>query len=196
MIRVLVADDHDPTRDQIVKELAAGGVIQVVAEADTTDLTWKQAKEMVPDIVLLDSHMPGLLSVPDLSRRLTGLRNVKIVVYGAEGRAADVHDLLEAGAAGYLLKSDPPALVRMTILMVSRGAKNVISPSLPRHLTRLTVRERTILRHLTRRGKPSQIAERIGISEGDLTAAMEHLASKLELAGPAQLVRWAKKHGF
>ncbi|MBX9692410.1 MAG: hypothetical protein K2Z81_08505, partial [Cyanobacteria bacterium] len=72
----------------------------------------------------------------------------------------------------------------------------VISPSLPRHLTRLTPDERTILRHLTKRGKLPKAAERIGISEAELEKVALHLAEKLELDTVDKLIKWAKKHGF
>ena len=196
MIRVMVADDHEPTRQELVRELGAGGVIQVIAQSETSDETWKVAEKLLPDILLLDTHMPGLLATPDLLKRLSGLRRVKVVVFAGQSKASEVQELLEAGACAYILKTDPVALVRMTILMVSKGSKNVISPSLPRHITRLAAQERMVLRHLTKRGKLPQIAERMGISERELTAVLEHLAGKLELTSTAQVIKWAKKHGF
>lgn len=196
MIRVLVVDDHEPTRTEIVRQLATGGVIQVVGEAETSDQAYKEAQRLLPDVVLLDQHLPGLLTTLDLLRRLTALRNVKVLIYAGQARAAEVQDLLESGAVGYILKTDPAALVRMAILMVSRGSRSVLSPALPRHLTRLTAQERLVLRHLTRRGRLPQIAERMGISEAELEKVTEHLCTKLELASPPQLIKWAKKHGF
>ncbi len=84
----------------------------------------------------------------------------------------------------------------MAILMVSRGSRSVISPSLPRHLTRLSPQERSVLRQITKRGRLPQIAERMGVTEDALKGTLDHLAGKLELTSTAQLVKWAKKHGF
>ena len=84
----------------------------------------------------------------------------------------------------------------MALLMVSKGSKAVISPSLPRHLTRLTAQERSVLRYMTMRGKLLKAAERMGISEQELTDLVDHLVEKLELESPDKLLRWAKKHGF
>lgn len=196
MIRLLIVDDHAETRQNMIKELTPGGLIQVIAEAETSDQGWQTASKLLPDMILLDTHMPGLLSTIDLLKRLTSLRRAKVVILGGDGKAADVQDLLEAGAAGYVLKTDPPALIRMTILMISKGSKGVISPSLPRHITRLSGMERSLLRQLTQRGGISKAAARLQMEEAEFDKLTEQLAAKLELAEPAELVKWAKKHGF
>jgi DNA-binding NarL/FixJ family response regulator len=118
------------------------------------------------------------------------------VILSGLAKASEVQDLLTAGASGYVLKTDAPALIKMALLMVSKGSKSVISPSLPRHLTRLTAQERTILRYLTMRGKLALAAERMGISEAELGDLLDHLTEKLELESPEKLLRWARKHGF
>ncbi len=196
MIRLMVVDDNIPTRQQIIKELGAGDLIEVMAEAGTSDEAWRMAQQLLPDLILLDLHLPGLTTTEDLLRKLSGLPNVKVVIFASEAPASDVLDLLDGGAAGYVLKSDQAALIRMALLMVSRGSTNVISPSLPRHLTRLSTDERLILRHLTQRGKLPKAAERMGIPQSELEATALHLAEKLELDSVDKLIKWAKKHGF
>ncbi len=196
MIRVLVVDDHIPTRQKAVSDVSAGHLMEVVAEAATSDEAWKTAQQLLPDIVLLDLHLPGLISTMDLIQRFGRLKNTKVIIYASDGKASDVQDLLDAGALGYILKTDAPALLRMALLMVTRGSKGVISPSLPRHLTRLSGQERTLLRHLTKRGKLPKAAERMGIPVEELTETAEHLAQKLELDDVDKLIKWAKKHGF
>lgn len=192
----MVVDDHVPTREKIIKELTSGDLIDVISEAGTSDEAWQSAKELLPDIVLLDLHLPGFLTTEALLDRLNTLPNVKVVLFASKAKAADVQDWLDVGAQGYVLKTDQSALIRMAILMVSRGSNGVISPSLPRLLTRLTPDERMILRHLTKRGKLPKAAERIGVSEESLTNTANHLAEKLELDSIEKLIKWAKKHGF
>ncbi len=196
MIRLMVVDDHAPSRQQAVHDLTTPGVIQVVAEAETSDESWKVAQQLLPDIILLDLHLPGLLTTFDLLRRFATLPRSQVVIFASDSKAADVQDLLDAGAAAYVLKSDSPALTRMAMLMVSRGSRGVISPSLPRHLTKLTSVERSLLRQLTTRRKLPQIAQQMSISEASLEEALNHLREKLELEDTAQLTKWAKKHGF
>jgi DNA-binding NarL/FixJ family response regulator len=196
MIRLLVVDDYSPTRQSAVADLTTDGVIQVVGEAETSDEAYKVAGQLLPDMVLLDLHLPGLMTTPDLIKRLNGLKNVRVVIYASQGKAAEVQDLLDAGAAAYVLKTDPPALIKMAILMVSRGSRNIISPALPKNLTRLSPQERNILKHITKRGGLSKASERMGIAEYDLNQILDSLADKLELNSADHLMRWAKKHGF
>jgi DNA-binding NarL/FixJ family response regulator len=196
MIRLLVVDDHIPSREEAVSQLSAGGIIEVVGEAETSDEAYKMASQLLPDMVLLDLHLPGLMSMPDLMKRLVGLKNVHIIVYASQSKAAEVQDLFDAGAAAYVLKTDPWPLIKMSILMVSRGSRNIISPALPKNLTRLSSQERNILRQTTKRGGLPKASERMGITEYDLQKILEHLAEKLELENPDRLVKWAKKHGF
>lgn len=195
-MRLLVVDDHIPTRQEIVRELRTGGVIDVVGEADTSDQALKAAKDLLPDVILLDLHLPGLIGTVDLIKRMTALRNVRVVMFASQGKPSEVQDLLDAGAVGYVLKTDAPALIRMALLMVMRGSKGVVSPSLPRHITRLSPDERGVLRSITMRGKLNKAAERLGISEAELLEIVEGLMAKLELEKPEQLVKWAKKQGF
>jgi DNA-binding NarL/FixJ family response regulator len=159
----MVVDDHAEIRGEIVKQLSQGDLLKVVAEADTSHDAWKVASQILPDIVLLDLHLPGLYSTVDLLKRFSQLKRTKVVIYASQGKAAEVQDLLEAGASGYVLKDDAPALIKMALLMVSKGSKAVISPSLPRHLTRLTAQERSVLRYMTMRGKLLKAAERMVI---------------------------------
>lgn len=195
-MRLLVVDDHIPTRQEVVRELSTGGVIEIVGEAETSDQALKMAKELLPDLILLDLHLPGLIGTQDLIKRMTALRNVRVVMFASQGKPSEVQDLLDAGAVGYVLKTDPPALIRMALLMVIRGSKGVVSPSLPRHVTRLSQEERSLLRSITMRGKLAKAAERLGISEDELNEQVESLMLKIELETPEQLVKWAKKHGF
>lgn len=196
MIRLMIVDDHAQTRAEVGEKLAQGGLIKVVAEAETSHEAWVTAAKILPDIVLLDLHLPGLYNTVELLKRFSQLKRTKVVIFAGQSKAAEVQDLLAAGASGYILKEDAPALVKMALLMVSKGSKSVISPSLPRHLTRLTAQERTILRYLTMKGKLSTAAERMGISQQELDDLLEHLVEKLELESPEKLLRWARKHGF
>ena len=196
MIRLLVVDDHLPSREAAVAELNSEGIIQVVGEAETSDEAFKMASQLLPDVVLLDLHLPGLMNTPDLVKRLVGVKNVHVIIYASQGKASEVQDLFDWGASAYILKTDPWPLIKMSILMVSRGSRLIISPALPRNLLRMSQQERNILREVTKRGGMPKAAERMGITEYDLTRILEILAEKLEIEDPEKLLRWAKKHGF
>ncbi len=196
MIRVLVVDDHAATRQQIINEFKSGNLITVVGEAETSDEAYAMAEKLLPDVVCLDLHLPGLLTPFNLIQKLTALRNVKVLVVAAVAVGADVQDLLESGASGYIAKSDPPALMRMAIVMVARGSRNIISPALPREIVHLTQEEKTILKNVSQTTKMDKAAAQLGISENRLTTTLLHLAQKLDLGTVANLRKWAKKNGF
>jgi DNA-binding NarL/FixJ family response regulator len=196
MTRLLIVDDHEPTRIKVREELAQGGLIKIVGEAATSDEAWKQAKELLPDMVLLDLHLPGFIQTHDLIKRLVSLRNGKVLVFASQGKAAEVQDLLDCGASGYVMKDDPPALLRMAIVMVQKGSRNVLTPNLPRHITHLSIDERHILTYITMRGKLNKAAQRMGLTDEEFNEHIEALVEKLELEDADKLVKWAKKHGF
>jgi DNA-binding NarL/FixJ family response regulator len=196
MIRILVVDDHTPTREAAVKELETDGIIQVVGEAESSDEAYRTAAQLLPNMVLLDLHLPGLTPTTTLITKLVALKNVHVIVYASQSKASEVQDLFDLGASAYVTKTDPWPLIKMSLLMVSRGSQGIISPALPKNLTRMTTQERNILRQVTKRGGLPKAAERMGITEYDLNKLLEHLVEKLELNDVDKLVKWAKKHGF
>ncbi len=196
MIRLLVVDDHIPAREKAVADLSSGDLIEIIGEAETSDEAFKLAKALLPDIVLLDLHLPGLITTFDLVKRLSQLKNVRIVMYASQGKASEVQDYLDAGAQAYVLKDDAPALLRMSILMVYRGSQGVVSPALPKNLLRLSAQERNILREIGRRGGVPKAAERMGLTEYDLNQILFHIGSKLEIEEVDKLAKWSKKNGF
>lgn len=196
MTRLLLVDDHEPTRQKVREELAQGDLIEIVGEAATSDEAWRMAKELVPELVLLDLHLPGFIGTHDLIKRLVSLRNGKVLVFASQSKAAEVQGLLDAGASGYVMKDDPPALLRMAIVMVQKGSKNVLTPNLPRYITHLSQDERHILSYITMRGKLNKAAERMGLTDEEFNEYIGSLVEKLELEDADKLVKWAKKHGF
>lgn len=196
MIRLLVVDDHSPTRLATISQLTAGDLIEVIGEAETSDQALKLSEKLLPDIVLLDLHLPGLISSVDLIKRLTALRNVKVIAFASQVVGAEVADLLDAGAAAYILKSDASALIRMSILMVSRGSRNITSSAVPREISKLTAPERILLKEITKKGKLQKAAERMGVPESSLLETVNQISQKLEINDAEKLIKWAKKQGF
>lgn len=196
MIRVLVVDDNQESRERVIPVLKTGDMITVIGEAQTSDEALQMADKLLPDVVLLDLHLPGLLTPPSLIQKLSALRNVKVIAFADNNKASEVQELLEAGASGYILKSDSSVLIRMSIIMVARGSKNVLSSTLPRKINHLTSQERVILKYVIHSNRIEKAASELGISEGQLNAALSHLADKLELNTVDELKKWAKKNGF
>jgi DNA-binding NarL/FixJ family response regulator len=196
MIRILVVDDHKETRSEIIKHLKVGGLLEVVGEAETSDEAYQLGEKLLPDIVLLDLHLPGLIDSLQLIKRLVSLRNVKVAIFASPAKAAQVQELLDAGAASYSLKEDTPALIRMTLLMVARGSRNLISPSLPKLLLSLNQLDKNILSELAKRGKLEKVLARLGISQESLSTHIKDLSVRLDFEDSASMAKWAKKNGF
>jgi DNA-binding NarL/FixJ family response regulator len=101
-LRVLVADDHAPTRDDVCRALTVGGMT-VCAEASDAAHAVQQALETQPDICLLDIRMPGggVAAAWEIAARLP---TTKIVMFTVSTEEADLFSALRAGAVGYLVK--------------------------------------------------------------------------------------------
>jgi two-component system, NarL family, nitrate/nitrite response regulator NarL len=105
--RVLIADDHIPTRTIVRKVLEAEG-FQICAEAGAADSAVEAARRERPDICLLDVHMPGS-GITAAAAIKAGLPDTAIVMLTVSPDEQDESDSMAAGATGYLLKGMDPA---------------------------------------------------------------------------------------
>jgi DNA-binding NarL/FixJ family response regulator len=192
--RVLVADDHLPTRDDIAAALERDGRFTVCGVAANASEAIAVAVREEPDLSMLDVRMPGsgITAAWEISARLPATRVVMLTV-SREDR--DLFDALRAGAVGYLLKDTPlaeipaalaPVLrgeVAMPTSVVARLVEEFRDPSARRRNilgrgagSRLTSREWEIIDLLRRDLSTSQIAKRLFISE---VTVRSHIASAL-----------------
>ena len=192
--RVLVADDHLPTRDDIATALERDGRFTVCGVAANASEAIAVAVREEPDLSLLDVRMPGngITAAWEISARLPATRVVMLTV-SREDR--DLFDALRAGAVGYLLKDTPlaeipaalaPVLrgeVAMPTSVVARLVEEFRDPSARRRKilgrgagSRLTSREWEIIDLLRRDLSTGQIAKRLFISE---VTVRSHIASAL-----------------
>jgi DNA-binding NarL/FixJ family response regulator len=146
--RVLIADDHPPTRAGVRLALERAG-FTICGEAWTAEDAIDQAVREKPDVCLLDIHMPGggILAASAIADRVP---RTAIVMLTVSQEDEDLFDALKAGAAGYLLKTTDPARLPHALEGVLRG-----EAALPRSLVMRVVaefRRRPQRRHLTGRG--------------------------------------------
>jgi DNA-binding NarL/FixJ family response regulator len=134
-IRVLVADDHEPTRADVRQILAADARFIVVAEAADAAAAVERAVSERPDVCLLDVHMPGsgVGAAWEISARLP---TAKIVMLTVSREDVHLFAALRAGASGYLLKDMDPARLPHALSDVLEG-----KAALPRELTSRLVQE-------------------------------------------------------
>jgi DNA-binding NarL/FixJ family response regulator len=197
--RVLVADDHLPTRDDIVVALEQTGRFSVCSVAANASEAVAAALRDGPDLCLLDVRMPGsgITAAWEITARLPATRVVMITVSRAD---RDLFDALRAGAVGYLLKDTPmseipaaltPVLegeVSMPSSIVARLVDEFRDPSARRRKLlqrnagcRLTSREWEIIDLLARDLSTGQIAQRLFISKVTVRTHISSALRKLRL---------------
>jgi DNA-binding NarL/FixJ family response regulator len=117
--RVLIADDHVPTRARVRKVLEEAG-FSVCAEAASSGAAIEAALRELPDICLIDVHMPGsgIAAAAEITSRLEG---TAVVMLSVSHDRADARDSFGAGATGYLPKDMDPARLPGALVAAMRG---------------------------------------------------------------------------
>jgi DNA-binding NarL/FixJ family response regulator len=118
--RILVVDDHPLTRDALASLLTQGG-FDVVGEAADGAEALDLAHKLQPDLVLLDLSMPGLDGLAALPRLRAAAPGCEVVVLTASGTEENLLAAIRGGAAGYLLKSEPPERIVAFLRGVANG---------------------------------------------------------------------------
>jgi DNA-binding NarL/FixJ family response regulator len=126
-LRVLIADDHVPTRARVRRVLEQAG-FDVCAEAASAERAVEAALLELPDICLIDVHMPGsgIAAAAEISQRLEG---TAVVMLSVSHDSADASQSFGAGARGYLLKDMNPARIPAALRAAMRG--ELPAPDLP-----------------------------------------------------------------
>jgi DNA-binding NarL/FixJ family response regulator len=196
--RVVVVDDHGLFRDGVRSRI--GGEVEIVGEAGTVDDAVLAIGRERPDVVLLDVHMPdggGLAVLRRVSREHPDVRFLALSVSDAP---ADVIDLVQAGARGYVTKTIEPEDLVDAVRRVAAGDA-VFMPSLAGfvldaldpELARLTPRERDVLRLIARGYLYKEIGLELGISPKTVEHHVSAVLRKLQLTNRHQLSRWATR---
>ncbi|MFO7996802.1 MAG: response regulator transcription factor [Dehalococcoidia bacterium] len=211
-ITVLLADDHPLLRQGIRSQLERQRDIEVVAEAADGEEAVRLAAEFKPDVVVMDIGMPklnGLEATRQLKAENPDIAVLVLTIYDDEEY---ILGLLEAGAAGYLLKTADPAEIVQDIRAVRYG-ECVLNP---------TVTRRLLTKALERRSKPirldsleelsyrevqvlelaaggitnKQIADEMGISVRTVKGHLASIFAKMKVASRTEAVLTALKRGW
>jgi two-component system nitrate/nitrite response regulator NarL len=209
-LRVLLVDDHKLFRSGVKALLARQADIEVVGEAADGLDGVQQARQLRPDIILLDLHMPGVggrEAVKTLSEQLPETRVLMLTV------SEDAEDLLEtlhAGAAGYLLKNIDADYFVDAIRRAASG-DSVVSPEMTGKLVAglkrkpatpppdkevLSAREREILAALARGASNKELAREFELAESTVKIHVQNILRKLKLNSRVQAAVYAVEHGI
>jgi DNA-binding NarL/FixJ family response regulator len=197
MTTVLVVDDHPLTRDALVRLLAANG-FEVAGEAGGGEEAVERARELAPDVVLLDLAMPGLGGLAALPLLREAAPSAEVVVLTASEDEDSLLGAIRAGAAGYVLKSEPPERIVEFLRGVARGEAALSGPVARRLLDQvrsggepavpddvaqaLTARELEVLLLLDRHLGTDEIAQRLFISEHTVRSHVKSVLAKLDVS--------------
>jgi DNA-binding NarL/FixJ family response regulator len=208
-IRVMVVDDHPVWRDGVKGDLEGSGAARVVAEASDGGDAIEQAREAMPDLVLMDLRMPGVSGVDAIRQIVEESPHIKILVLSASAEESDVLEAVKVGAAGYILKSATSEELVEAVRRVRRGEPVFTAPLAGLVLSEfrrvstansgepvLTPRENEILKLVAKGYTYREIAEQLFISVKTVQNHVQNILSKLQLRRRYELMRYAIQRGL
>ena len=207
-ITVLVADDHPLFRDGIVRAIRERPTLKLLGEAADGRDALARIAELAPDVAVLDLKLPGLDGLQILKALSRDGVASRALMLSAFTDGPLVHEVLSAGAAGYLPKSVERTQVCDAIETIARGG-TVLDPSLQDGLVAaihsqrvnselpwLTQRESEILALIAEGLTAPRIGERLHLAPGTVKTHLSHLYEKLGVSDRAACVAEAMRRGL
>lgn len=206
LVRVFLVDDHDLFRAGVRAEI--GDRVELVGEADSVETAIELIRERIPDIVLLDVHLPGGGGRAVVNAVKETHPEVKFLALSVSDAPEDVVEVVHAGARGYVTKSITTDELVAAIEKVANDDV-VFSPKLAGFVLdaftaldpgdvddewgSLTVREREVLQHIARGYTYRETGEALFISVKTVESHVGSVLRKLQLTNRNELTRWAAK---
>lgn len=210
-IRVLIADDHPLFRRGLVDLLEEAAGIEVVGEAASGVQAIELARQLQPDVVLMDVILPGggVEATRAIRQHVPQTKVLMLTVSEAE---EDLFGAIEAGASGYLLKEIEPEELVQAVRQVHAG-QAILSPAVavkvlqrmrrePEQLSTsaepptLTPREEEVIRLLAQGLTNQEIAQRLIVAESTVKTHIRNILQKTGTRNRAEVVAWAVRAGL
>jgi DNA-binding NarL/FixJ family response regulator len=212
-LRVLLADDHILVREGIGSLLRQDSEIEVVGEADSGRAAVSLARQLSPDLVIMDVIMQDLNGVEATRQIVKENAKVKVIALSMYDSRAHISNMIEAGAMGYVLKTSAFDELSRAISVVQGGnfyfCSSITAVIVEDYLKRmragsrlppapagLSAREREVLSMISEGKSSKEIARVLGVSPKTVDSHRMHIMSKLKIASVAGLTRYALREGL
>jgi DNA-binding NarL/FixJ family response regulator len=210
-IRVLVVDDHKLLREAIGFRLSAETDVEVVGQAEDGRIAVHPARELIPDVIIMDVAMPNLNGVGATRQIMRELPAAKVIALSGTLDRHSVQDMLAAGASGYVLKSSSfdelLAAVREVASKHTYLSPEICGVVVEGYVNRsadggystrseLTAREREVLQLIAEGQSTKMIAKELCLSGKTIEWHRSRIMKKLSVESIAGLVRYAMAEGL
>ena len=210
-IRILLVDDHSLFRSGIRLLLQRNPEFEIVGEAADGLEGVKRAKQLKPDVVLMDLNMAGLSGLEAMQLIVEDLPDTAVLMLTVSEEAEDLTTALKNGARGYLLKNIEADYLTQSIKRAAAG-EPVIAESMTAKLVmqfraglnvntapereKLTPRERETMVCLARGESNKEIARNLDVAESTVKIHVQNILKKLNLTSRVQIAVYAVEHGM
>jgi DNA-binding NarL/FixJ family response regulator len=203
VIRVLLVDDHQLVRAGLASLLGTADDVTVVGQAGDGEVAVRQARELAPDVVLMDLSMPVMDGVAATRQIVEELPSVQVLVLTSFSDRTRVDLALGAGAIGYLLKDSEPDDLLAAVRAAARGESpldpRVARALLPRRAAEdpmgtLSAREREVLALVSRGLANKQIGRALGITERTVKVHLGNAFRRIGVRDRTSAALWTREH--
>ena len=211
-IKILLADDHTIVRQGLARLLEDQTDLRVVGEATNGRMALEKATALKPDIVIMDIAMPLMNGIEAAKRIRKQLPETKILILSMYSHEHYIHQLLETGISGYLLKDSSGRDIISAIKAAMKGetflspsiSKKVVesylspqkSSSMEERYKQLSNREREVFQLIAEGHSTKRIGEMLYVSVSTVKSHKGNIMEKLGISNPIRLVHFAIKLGL
>ena len=208
MIKVLVVDDHDLVRMGISRMLSDSPDIEVVGEADSGDMAIKQAKQLHPDVILLDVNMPNIGGLEATKRLIQLDMGIKILAVSSMSAQPYPSMLIKAGVNGYITKGTPLDEMIRAVKKIYQGGRYfrqdvaeqladvLLSDNANSPFDLLSDREKQVAMMVVNCQSPQQIADQLFVSVKTINTYRYRIYEKVGVDSDVKLTHLAIRHGL
>lgn len=212
-VKVMIVDDHSLVRQGLKQILGLQPELEIVGEAEHGDEVLDRALACQPDVILLDINLPGKNGIELTGELKVKMPRVNVLVLTVDTEQHHVHQIIKAGALGYLLKDVDSDTLAEAILAVARGDAYIQPCLLSKLLSEfrqmddepqllspeqfgLTQRELEIITYIAGGRTNKEIAEQLFISEKTVKNHVSNILRKMALDDRTQVAIYAYKKGL